>query len=558
MTAKPKTHEMELKLTLDDPEDTERIVTSLASLGYETASGPVIHNEDLYLDTFEWTLLKKGLALRFRRVDGRQFYTVKSVGTMKDGLADRFELEIPVRREVQDPTIVPVTKVRSRVDPVIWPRKLIEQVMVRTERRKYRLTRGRDVRIELAFDSTRFQARGLNVKRTAPRLYEMEAELVKGGAEELAGISRHVTERFACRPSAKSKLETAMDRLKIAVPSKKPPKKLAVRRDDRFDLAVRKILAFQFQRFDEHLRGVQLDIDTEFVHQARVATRRMRSALRLFRGALPEKTAEHFRAELGWIASLFGEVRDLDVFLLKLPDVFAKIESSSTRQQQSLERWVVEHRAGSLDTLEAALDSNRFRAFSSRLRKFLGTPLPKRPLAPLALKTVGETAPGIILEKHGAVIKQGRKVIRKPKLKNFHKPRIQMKRLRYACEFVAPAYGESLQPFIDRTVDIQDCLGDLQDTVFTKAFIERIMADWKGMAVNPSMLFSLGEIYQLQGEIARAKQVAFAELWRDFDRREVDDELRAILGGKRDESKQAATGESAPQEEPASSAPHSH
>ena len=317
-------------------------------------------------------------------------------------------------------------------------------------------------------------------------------------------------------------------------------------------------LAFQFQRFDEHLPGVHLDIDTEFVHQARVATRRMRSALRLFHGALPEKTMEHFRAELGWIASLFGDVRDLDVFLLKLPDVFSKIESSSRPQQRALQRWVVEHRAGSLDTLKAALDSKRFRAFGSRLGTFLGTPLPKHPGAPLALKTVGETAPGIILEKHGAAIKQGRKVIQKPKLRNFHKLRIQMKRLRYACEFVAPAYGESLQPFIDRTVKIQDCLGDLQDTAFTQAFIERIMADWKGMAVNPGMLFLLGEIHQLQGEIARAKQAAFAEIWRDFDRQEVDDELRTILGGKRDESKPAATLESVPQEEPASSAPHSN
>ncbi len=548
MTGTPKTQEMELKLTLDDPGDAERIVESLTTIGFEVSPVTILHNDDLYLDTFEWTLLKSGLALRFRRVDGRQFYTMKSVGTMTEGVADRFELEIPVGREIPDPTVVPVKQVRSRVDPVIWPRKLIEQVKVRTDRRTFTLTSRGGTRIELAFDSTRFQARGLNARQTAARLYELEAELIRGGAGELTRIARHVTERFACCPSEKSKLETAMERLKIRVPSKKPPEHLKVHRDDRIDLAVRKILSFQLRRIEEHLPGVHLDIDTEFVHQARVATRRMRSALRLFQGSLPNKTAEHFRVELGWIAEALGDVRDLDVFLLNLPRVFTTIESATPRQQMALERWVVDHRVTPLETLKAALASNRFRSLRSRLGTYLGTPLPKHPHGPLALKSVGETAPVIILEKYSAVISRGRKVLQNPRLKNFHKLRIQMKRLRYACEFVAPAYEESLDPFINRTVAIQDCLGELQDTVFTQAFIDRIIRDWKGKAVDPGLLFLLGEIYQLQSEIARARQAAFYGIWREFDRPEVPGELRSILGGGPEAANETATGEGSAEE----------
>ena len=97
----------------------------------------------------------------------------------------------------------------------------------------------------------------------------------------------------------------AIERFKIAIPSKKPPEKLRVRLDDRLDLALRKILTYQFQRFREQLPGVQRDIDTEFVHQARVATRRMRSALRLFRDAAPESTAAYLRGELKWLGGLW-------------------------------------------------------------------------------------------------------------------------------------------------------------------------------------------------------------------------------------------------------------
>jgi CHAD domain-containing protein len=531
MTASKKTREVELKLTLGDPRDAEKIVALLVALGFEITPGKTVHNEDLYLDTFEWTLLRHGLSLRLRVADGRRLYTLKSVGVVHEGIADRFELEVPVSRKTADPTAITAKAIRRRVDPVIWPRKLLEQVMVRTERRTYRLSGSSGLRVELAFDVSRFQARGLNARRMARRLYEMEAELLRGDAEELSRISRELVERLACRPSARSKLEAAMERLKIAVPSKKPPKRLSVRGGDRFDLAVRKIVSFQLGRFEEHLPGVRLDVDTEFVHQARVATRRMRSALGLFEGAIPEGTAERFRADLGKVASSLGDVRDLDVFLLNLPRFFSKIESSSEEERRSLEHWVLDHRAGAIERLRAYLDSPGARAFRRRLHAYLDSPLPRRPRSPLALKTLGETAPAVILGHFDAVVRRGRKVMQKPGRKNFHKLRIEMKRLRYACEFVTPAYGDALEPFIERTVDIQDCLGELQDTVFTRAFIERILEDWRGKAVDPGMLFVLGEIYQLQGEIARSKQAAFADIWREFDRPEAGEGLRAILRG---------------------------
>lgn len=102
--------------------------------------------------------------------------------------------------------------------------------------------------------------------------------------------------------------------MKIAVPAKKPPAKYMVRPVDRLDLAVRKILKYQLQKFHEQNPGIERDLDTEFVHQARVATRRMRSCLRLFRNAVPLSTGAFLAAELKWLGGLLGAVRDLDVF----------------------------------------------------------------------------------------------------------------------------------------------------------------------------------------------------------------------------------------------------
>ena len=122
--------------------------------------------------------------------------------------------------------------------------------------------------MELAFDASSFSLRGLHQKRRTRKLYEMEAEILHGSATVLEPLASSLSATFGYSPSTASKLEVAVERFKLAMPSKKTPEKLKVLLEDRLDLAVRKILTYQFQRFREQLPGVLRDIDTEFVHQA--------------------------------------------------------------------------------------------------------------------------------------------------------------------------------------------------------------------------------------------------------------------------------------------------
>ena len=114
------------------------------------------------------------------------------------------------------------------------------------------------------------------------------------------------------------------------------------------------------------------------------------------------------------------------------------------------------------------------------------------------------------------MIEQSKKTLANPKLNEFHALRIQMKRLRYTFEFLAPPYGGAFDDIIHRTVEIQDCLGELQDTVFNQKLITHILEDWKGKLVDEDLIFILGEIYQYQGEIARERQKNFKQLWDCF------------------------------------------
>jgi len=271
------------------------------------------------------------------------------------------------------------------------------------------------------------------------------------------------------------------------------------------------------------------------VHQARVATRRMRSALRLFREAIPERTAAYLGGELKWLGGIFGAVRDLDVFLLNLSRFKKRIERFPTKKKQAFEDWIEKHRRAPLKDLCQALESPRYRNFERRVAQFLERPLPARPRPSLARKPVREVTPVIITERFDAVMEQGRTLLADPRLKQYHLLRIQMKRLRYASEFMATAYEGALDTFIERTVEIQDCLGELQDTVFTRKFIDDVLEDWKGKLVDPDLLFILGEVYQLQSEVARERRETFGKIWERFSSEETMTLLKSILLGRQEE-----------------------
>lgn len=316
-------------------------------------------------------------------------------------------------------------------------------------------------------------------------------------------------------PSAISKPEEAIKRHRNSALSRKPMDRCIVRPGDRLDLAVRKILAFQLERLREQFPGIRQDIDTESIHQARVATRRMRSSIRLFRDAVPDGACKSILKELKWLAGLLGPVRDLDVFLFNI-STFKGLRHLKGKEKEFFANWIEEHRRAPLAALIQSLDSPRFRRFELGLTQFLEGPLSEKPKAPLAVKQVNEVAPTLLNERLEAVIGQGGKVIAGPRMKEFHRLRIRVKRLRYACEFISPAYDGALKPFIRRTVELQDCLGEMQDAVFTREFIDFLFDDWKSRVVSPSLLFALGEIYQLQDKIADDHQRDFGRIWGRF------------------------------------------
>jgi CHAD domain-containing protein len=203
--------------------------------------------------------------------------------------------------------------------------------------------------------------------------------------------------------------------------------------------------------------GTRLGEDPEELHDMRVATRRLRAALDLFVDILPLR-ARLFRAELGWMAEVLGDVRDLDVQLHAQsamaepgqPDPWAELTALLRREREAAREAML----GALDSVrwERLLTSMASMVQQGTLRRSTATRLPAQ-----------ISVPDLIGSRHGAVVKAARRAKRSGEAADFHRLRIRCKRLRYSLEFSAELYGGRTNRYTRQLTGLQDQLGLLQD-----------------------------------------------------------------------------------------------
>lgn len=225
--------------------------------------------------------------------------------------------------------------------------------------------------------------------------------------------------------------------------------------------AGRKLLLKDFIVMLDHEAGSRTGEDIEDVHDMRVATRRMRSALRLLEPYYKSKPIRTFRAQLSKVADALGDVRDLDVLIHDLEKYSAKQEVSLTAAIALLDGA----RAEARHSLNRTLDRRDYTRFIATFRQFLTTPGAKaRTIEPdsLAPSQVRHIVPTLIYEHLGAV-RAYDSAIDGGDPTTLHALRIEFKRLRYLVHFFADVLGATSKDFLKDLKAIQDHLGRMQD-----------------------------------------------------------------------------------------------
>jgi len=199
--------EVELKYRVVDLAAAERYLVAEEIGTFAGTSAPRSSQfEDRYVDTADGALAKAGFAVRLRQSGKGTIVSVKSLARTEGagGSMRREELEGPADRTA-GPLEWPASDARSLVLELAGDAALVELVTIRQLRRK-RIVRDGDTRVELSLDEVDVVARS----RVVDRFVELEAELVKGAEERLAGLAGVFGADPALAPATGSKLEAAM------------------------------------------------------------------------------------------------------------------------------------------------------------------------------------------------------------------------------------------------------------------------------------------------------------------------------------------------------------
>ena len=200
----------------------------------------------------------------------------------------------------------------------------------------------------------------------------------------------------------------------------------------------------------------------EDVHQSRIATRRLRVALRLFGGLLPARAVARLGKELRWLTRSLGAVRDLDVHTEALHEHLTSAGAAAAQELGGYELALRRERLAARDALKDLFASDRYAELMSDLAALL-----EDAPSPAALRrwrsfTVRAGAARYLKRTRKRVVKLGRRLGHHATSEDLHRLRIRVKRLRYALEFFIEPYPE-LTAAAKAAKAVQDVLGAHQD-----------------------------------------------------------------------------------------------
>jgi len=249
------------------------------------------------------------------------------------------------------------------------------------------------------------------------------------------------------------------------------------------------------------------------IHATRVAARRLRSTLRTYEDVIDVARAGALEDELVWFAGLLGGVRDLEVLearlLADLAELPAELVVGSVAAE--IETELTTQRKVAWDAIIAVLDDDRYRRLLAELRTWRSdAPLTSEAAAPAAsVKTYVKRAGKKLDRRLDRAIEAH--LTDDPEADHLlHQARKAGKRARYAVELAAPVLGRKADKLIASRKDLQDVLGEHQDSIVAAEFLRA-----EGVRVglrSGQNGFTYGLLYGHE----RARRAAISEQLRPF------------------------------------------
>jgi len=429
----------------------------------------------VYFDTPGLALKHHAMALRLRKTGGKWLQTLKSAGVATGGLHQRGEWEYPLRAPQLDLALFRETPLARLAQSKALHLTLKPAFTTEFYRTTWLVEMSPGQRVEVALDQGIIRCG----TREAP-ISEVEIELLEGSAATVFDVALALVGQIALQPEILSKAERGYRLYQ--------PEPLAPRRAGAVELtrmwspgeAMQAIVGACLDHFGANVEGALASDDPEYIHQMRVALRRLRSAMRIFRPA----NARHIAAELRWLTAELGGARDWDVLMTEALPLLLDAFGDPAIAEELIAAGTM-RRADARKTARAALASEREALLVMTIGRWVNVPgeltlLPSHG----ANEDDATQTPAMQRLHHLAsheIRRRRRRLFRvKRALADLsaaarHRLRIDAKRLRYAVDFFSSLYDrDRAMRYATALGEIQDLLGEINDDTVARHLVESL------------------------------------------------------------------------------------
>jgi CHAD domain-containing protein len=463
-----------------------------------------------WLDTFDWRLRRAGLELEQIEMNGATSFELRT----RDGHDLEASATVPIDWPAQA-GVLPAGVVRDRVAAVAGIRALIPMARFEGYRQTVRVLDDDDKTIaRLHLDTAAGDDLATARVILSPlRGYGREAGRASNLLASVNGVTTAAASTYEQSLAAGNGL---------AAPDLAP--RPAVTADMPAAAAVAAVLRAFLAGAEANVPGVLADIDTEFLHDLRVAVRRARSTVKLAGDILPAASdapsgaipsaVEQLATDLKWLGDATTPTRDLDVYLLGVPGMAERLRAARASDLDAFRTQLAGYRAEAFTRLDADLRSPRFATLIARWRTVSSLEPSAAPPSPTAI----EFGAARLRRAHRRVIRLGSTISPHTPAAQLHALRKRCKELRYLIEIFEPIEPPRTRKRVLPVLKaLQGCLGEFQDSEVQAAAIRSFAgAMMAAGTARPATLLAMGELAgQLDADQQHAR-ATFAGIFSAF------------------------------------------
>lgn len=520
--------ETELKLAVS-PDDMEKLRSSPAIAARATGKAATKTLESTYYDTADRRLAARLVTVRVRKVGDRFLQTVKGAPD-RDSLG-RAEWECPVDGPTPDLSRVTDAEALDLLGPV-GESDLLPLFTTVVERTTQLVTMGKGdadgdadgesaAGIEIAFDRGDIRTPdGGSVP-----ISEVELELRSGSPAALYDLALELAKAAPLRLDPRTKASRGYALADGQGVEVVKAGKLELDADTTVEAAFARILRTCINHMAANEAAAVAGEDPEGVHQMRVALRRLRSALALFRDFIPADQYDRLAGEVKWLAGKLGPARDWDVFLTELLEPvrwsFHRADGHGKPLLDDIDALAAAARAKRDRAYEAAREailSERYTAFLLKAGAWVesrGWRAQRVSERSARLFEPVEALADHMLTRRARKARRAGQGFADLSVAERHELRIALKKLRYAAEFFRSLHDDKpARRYIQQLSAFQDALGHLNDVATATRLLHELHDD--GSRPAPGEPRAAGIVIGWHARGVTDAEAALVGLWEGF------------------------------------------